>query len=127
MTLQVDFKLSFDLSHEYNVVLDDGTRGRVKVRVGMHRSITREDYQDTVKAEIGTVRWDTSEHFHAFPPVELVQHFEEAFGIPLVGARFTDTFEVEYDGAAPPAPRLVWSDSTWMNPAWEARCTAGGA
>jgi len=124
METRFRFIVSYDLQAEYEEI---GTGRRYLVRHGCHHGNTRDDYLPTVKAEVGTVRcrsWGKLEDaVHDFPPRDVVEYFSHADGVlvPLVGARFSADWQIEYDGPVPETVE-VWGGSTTMLRAWEEHC-----
>lgn len=102
------FKVGYDLEGEYEF------EGKVyRVRYGAHRRNTREDYFPTVVKLVGTVTLKMDSQ--CFPDPDIVTHFADLMGTPLVGARHNEDFtEVEYDG---PAPEIFEEEHTvWHTP-----------
>jgi len=127
--MKLRFKCGYDLETEY--VVEGGAYDGmpILVRVGMHEQNTRGDYQPTIRKLIGTVRrgyWFGQEEdekgYHEYPPAEVIALVASEWSIPLVPARWTDEWEVEYMGKAPSAPIPVWGGTTWMCPEWEEHC-----
>jgi hypothetical protein len=126
---EVRFKVGFDMATEYDVVGENWQTTRVKVRIGAHTCNSSGEYMPAVMQTIGTVMVETWGRPHTFPSPEIVAHFRASYGIPLVGARWSPTWGVEYDGPAPSAPIKVhpWRDGTewtWLSAEWHAKCEA---
>lgn len=97
-TEKPQFKVSYDLESEYTY---KGVTYRI--RYGAHRgNCSKEYFPEKVKL-IGTVTHqasgDAATGFHVFPDPEAVEVFSKMFEVPLVGARWTETFsDLEYQG-----------------------------
>lgn len=97
-TEKPQFKVSYDLESEYTY---NGVTYRI--RYGAHRLNSAKDYFPEKVKLIGTVTHDANadrtKSFHVFPDPEVVDIFSKMFEVPLVGARWTDTFsDLEYQG-----------------------------
>lgn len=123
MKERFQFKVAYDLECEY---VDRLTGRTYRVRHGCHHGNTREDYLPTIKALIGTVRNDgygTDESAHEFPPEDVIEAFRQQNGMPIVGARFTSDWQVEYSNGRKPAVVEVWGGTTTQLLAWAGYCS----
>jgi hypothetical protein len=132
---EVRFKVGFNMTTEYDVVLEDWRVIRVAVRVGAHTLINGRGNDETadgmstwVLPTIGTVMHEANGTgaSHRFPDPAIVEHFRTSYGIPLVGARWSDSWAIEYNGASPPPPVKCYpyadgKNWTWLDANWWAK------
>ena len=92
-TLEKKFILSYAGEAEYEI---QGERYTARYCYNPRMPYNGDDVHRYTKAQVGTVMHYSSSKFHTFPPREVVALFPG-----FVGARYTERFDVVYDGPTP--------------------------